>query len=67
MEKYASLTILFFYTHHDTFDDVLMYNYPIPGTTIDPKHQKSFTAKDKQILLEKLWAKDRLKDRSPHL
>jgi len=28
MEKYASLLVLFFYSHHDTFDDVLMYNFP---------------------------------------
>jgi len=35
MDKYASLVILFFYTHHDTFDDVLMYNFPIPGVNND--------------------------------
>lgn len=31
MDKYASLLLLFFYSHHDTFDDVLMFNFPIPG------------------------------------
>lgn len=27
----ASLAIIFFYTHHDSFDDVLMFSFPIPG------------------------------------
>ncbi len=34
LEKYATLVVLVFYTHHETFDDVLMYNFPIPGSTI---------------------------------
>ncbi len=29
--KGANLVIMFFYTHHDSFDDVLMYTFPIPG------------------------------------
>jgi len=37
LQKYATLIILFFYTHHDSIDDVLMYNYPIPGTTLKPR------------------------------
>lgn len=31
LEKGATLLVLVFYTHHETFDDVLMYNFPIPG------------------------------------
>jgi hypothetical protein len=27
----ANLLVLVFYTHHDSLDDVLMYNFPIPG------------------------------------
>ncbi len=27
----ANLVVMVFYTHHDSFDDVLMYNFPIPG------------------------------------
>jgi len=29
--KGANLIVMVFYTHHDSFDDVLMYNFPIPG------------------------------------
>lgn len=29
--KGANLVVMVFYTHHETFDDVLMYNFPIPG------------------------------------
>ena len=35
--KGANLVILFFYTHHESFDDVLMFNYPIPGYIMDPR------------------------------
>lgn len=29
--KGANLLVLVFFTHHETFDDVLMFNFPIPG------------------------------------
>jgi hypothetical protein len=29
--KGANLLVIAFYTHHETLDDVLMYNFPIPG------------------------------------
>jgi hypothetical protein len=35
--KGATLVIIFFYTHHESFDDVLMFNYPIPGYIMDPR------------------------------
>ena len=31
LQKYAMLTIMVFYSHHDTIDDVLMFTFPIPG------------------------------------
>ena len=34
--KGASLLVLYFYTHHESIDDVLMFNYPIPGYVILP-------------------------------
>lgn len=29
--KGANLVVIVFYTHQSSFDDVLMYNFPIPG------------------------------------
>lgn len=31
LQKGANLVVLMFYSHHDSFDDVLMINVPIPG------------------------------------
>jgi hypothetical protein len=37
--KGANLVVMVFYTHHDSFDDVLMYNFPIPGYINEPVTQ----------------------------
>lgn len=58
LAKYATLIILFFYSHHDSFDDVLMYNYPIPGTT---QPHRIITGPEKEKILKELWARDMLK------
>ena len=41
LAKYANLVIMFFYTHHDSLDDVLMFNYPIPGYSMGYEGQRN--------------------------
>lgn len=51
--KGATLAIIFFYTHHDSFDDVLMYNFPIPGYINEGAEYREIEGEEKA----KLWAK----------
>lgn len=43
LQKGANLVVIVFYTHHDSFDDVLMYNFPIPGYINQPHHPSPLT------------------------
>ncbi len=49
--KGATLVIIFFYTHHDSFDDVLMYKFPIPGYINDKKTPYMLEGQEK----EEMW------------
>jgi len=52
--KGANLLVLYFYTHHDSFDDVLMFNYPIPGYVIHPRQPQPIEGLLKKILLQRI-------------
>ena len=52
--KGASLLVLYFYTHHDSFDDVLMFNYPIPGYVISPRQPHLVEGLLKMVLLKRI-------------
>lgn len=53
--KGANLVVMVFYTHHETFDDVLMYNFPIPGYVNDGEAQPRILGNsEKQAILEKV-------------
>ena len=52
--KGASLLVLYFYTHHDSFDDVLMFNYPIPGYVISPRPPRPVEGLLKMALLRRM-------------
>jgi hypothetical protein len=47
----ANLLVMVFYTHHDSFDDVLMYNFPIPGYINDSPHPTPLTADERQSVI----------------
>jgi hypothetical protein len=47
--KGANLLVLVFYTHHDSFDDVMIYNFPIPGyITEEHKNPKLLSKSQKE-------------------
>ena len=51
----ANLIVMVFYTHHETFDDVLMYNFPIPGYVNDQDTQARVLGNsEKKEILEKV-------------
>jgi hypothetical protein len=53
--KGANLMVIVFYTHHDSFDDVLMYNFPIPGyVNIVTDEPTLLTHAEKQAVIEKI-------------
>jgi hypothetical protein len=56
----ANLVVMFFYTHHDSFDDVLMYNYPIPGY-INLEEPQEITGEEK----ESVWRRIRRGELKP--
>jgi hypothetical protein len=49
----ASLAVIFFYTHHDSFDDVLMFNFPIPGYNSEDEKPRILEGQEKL----KVWLK----------
>ena len=51
----ANLIVMVFYTHHETFDNVLMYNFPIPGYVNDQDTQARVLGNsEKKEILEKV-------------
>jgi hypothetical protein len=54
LEKGANLVVMVFYTHHDSFDDVLMYSVPIPGYINSVLPARPLTGSEKHEILSKL-------------
>lgn len=53
--KGANLLVMVFYTHHETFDDVLMYNFPIPGFVNDQEAEMTVLSNtEKRDIFEKI-------------
>jgi hypothetical protein len=54
LEKGATLVVLVFYTHHDSFDDVLMYNFPIPGYVNQHAQPTLLSSEERQEIIRKI-------------
>ena len=53
------LTIMAFYSHHDTIDDVLMFNFPIPGYESEAIHQSDAVAIENiQNMIETIYEQE---------